>query len=186
MPSTSNQPIVLLGIASVDKFGVRGVGNSSRNILRRVGLGEGFTLLLLMVKYGREAEMGHISMTKVLIEIDSVTGLLRLGFDFGFGLELGLKRNGLGGNMWKIKISIGFIQDVWINIEAYESSTPMRCRRFKRIKIKSGDVGVKNGILTPGGEKKRRIHWIGEIRKKKSDNICEEKIMAILKGGKGG
>ncbi|GJU58804.1 hypothetical protein Tco_1236570 [Tanacetum coccineum] len=150
MPSTSNQPIVLLGIASVDKFGVRGVSSSSRNILRRVGLGEGFTLLLLMVKYGREGERGT------------------------------------GGNMWKIKISIGFIQDVWINIEAYESSTPMRCRRFKRIKMKSGDAGVKNGILTPGGEKKRRIHWIGEIRKKKSDNICEEKIMAILKGGKGG
>ncbi|GJZ86389.1 hypothetical protein Tco_0657999 [Tanacetum coccineum] len=58
MPSTSNQPIVLLGITSVEKFGVKGVSNSSRNILRRVGLGEGFTLLLLMVKYGRESERG--------------------------------------------------------------------------------------------------------------------------------
>nr|GEZ61851.1 hypothetical protein [Tanacetum cinerariifolium] len=43
------------------------------------------------------------------------------------------------------------------------------------------DAGVKNSILTPEGEKKRIIHRIGEIRKKNSDNICEEKIMAILK-----
>ncbi|GJU95048.1 hypothetical protein Tco_1319804 [Tanacetum coccineum] len=48
--------------------------------------------------------------------------------------------------------------------------------------MKSGDAGVKNGILTPGGERKKRIHRIGEIRKKNSDNICEGKIMAILKG----
>ncbi|GKC27936.1 hypothetical protein Tco_1035230, partial [Tanacetum coccineum] len=47
--------------------------------------------------------------------------------------------------------------------------------------MKSGDVGVKNSILTPGGEKKRRFHRIGEIRKKNSDDICEGKIMAILK-----
>ncbi|GJX58006.1 retrotransposon protein, putative, ty1-copia subclass [Tanacetum coccineum] len=63
MPSTSNQPIVLLGITSVEKFGVKGVSNSSRNILRRVGLGEGFTLLLLMVKYGRESERGMCKIT---------------------------------------------------------------------------------------------------------------------------
>nr|GEZ28269.1 hypothetical protein [Tanacetum cinerariifolium] len=54
-----------------------------------------------------------------------------------------------------------FIQYVGINIEAYESSTPMR-------KMKSGDAGVKNSILTPGGDKKRRHHWIeilsGEIK----------------------
>ncbi|GKG26556.1 hypothetical protein Tco_0402259 [Tanacetum coccineum] len=48
--------------------------------------------------------------------------------------------------------------------------------------MKSEDAGVKNGILTPGGERKKRIHRIGEIRKKNSDNICEGKIMAILKG----
>ncbi|GJY67264.1 hypothetical protein Tco_0469502 [Tanacetum coccineum] len=27
--------------------------------------------------------------------------------------------------------------------------------------MKSGDAGVKNGILTPGGERKKRIHRIG-------------------------
>ncbi|GJU16413.1 hypothetical protein Tco_1144379 [Tanacetum coccineum] len=48
--------------------------------------------------------------------------------------------------------------------------------------MKSEDAGVKNDILTPGGERKKRIHRIGEIRKKNSDNICEGKIMAILKG----
>ncbi|GKG31823.1 hypothetical protein Tco_0426773, partial [Tanacetum coccineum] len=47
--------------------------------------------------------------------------------------------------------------------------------------MKSEDAGVKNGILTPGGERKRRIHWISEIKKKSSDNICVGKIMAILK-----
>ncbi|GKA28681.1 hypothetical protein Tco_0714926 [Tanacetum coccineum] len=47
------------------------------------------------------------------------------------------------------------------------------------IKMKSRDVGVKNDILTPGGERKRRIHRISEIRKENSDNICEGKIMAI-------
>ncbi|GKC50058.1 hypothetical protein Tco_1072803 [Tanacetum coccineum] len=47
--------------------------------------------------------------------------------------------------------------------------------------MKSGDAGVKNSILTPGGEKKRRIHRISEIRKKYSDNKCDGKIMAILK-----
>ncbi|GJW17923.1 hypothetical protein Tco_0025359 [Tanacetum coccineum] len=41
---------------------------------------------------------------------------------------------------------------------------------------------VKNDILTPRGEKKRRFHRISEIRKKNSDNICEGKIMAIFKG----
>nr|GEW21306.1 reverse transcriptase domain-containing protein [Tanacetum cinerariifolium] len=46
-----------------------------------------------------------------------------------------------------------FIQYVGINIEAYESLTPMR-------KMKSGDAGVKNSILTPGGNKKRRHHRI--------------------------
>ncbi|GJW88017.1 hypothetical protein Tco_0163357 [Tanacetum coccineum] len=50
--------------------------------------------------------------------------------------------------------------------------------------MKSGDAGVKNSILTPGGEKKRRIHRISEIRKKYSDNKCDGKIMAILKGVK--
>nr|GFA41048.1 hypothetical protein [Tanacetum cinerariifolium] len=68
-----------------------------------------------------------------------------------------------------------FIQYVGKNIEAYESSTPMR-------KMKSEDAGVKNSILTPGGEKKRRHHRISETRKKNSDNICKEKIMAILEG----
>ncbi|GKD30952.1 hypothetical protein Tco_1241730, partial [Tanacetum coccineum] len=48
--------------------------------------------------------------------------------------------------------------------------------------MKNRDAGVKNDILTPGGEKKRRIHRIGKVRKKNSDNICEGKIMAILKG----
>ncbi|GKF38749.1 hypothetical protein Tco_0118810, partial [Tanacetum coccineum] len=48
--------------------------------------------------------------------------------------------------------------------------------------MKSGNAGVKNSILTPGGEKKRRFHRIGGIRKKNLDNICEGKIMAILKG----
>ncbi|GJT50140.1 hypothetical protein Tco_0976297 [Tanacetum coccineum] len=48
--------------------------------------------------------------------------------------------------------------------------------------MKSGDVGVKNSILTPGEEKKRRFHQICEIRKKNLDNICEGKIMEILKG----
>nr|GEV73357.1 hypothetical protein [Tanacetum cinerariifolium] len=47
--------------------------------------------------------------------------------------------------------------------------------------MKSEDTGVKNSILTPGEEKKRRIHRIGKIRKKNSDNMCEEKIMAIRK-----
>nr|GEY87234.1 hypothetical protein [Tanacetum cinerariifolium] len=50
--------------------------------------------------------------------------------------------------------------------------------------MKSGDAEVKNTILTPGEEKKRRHHQISEMRKKNSDNICEEKIMAILKGRK--
>nr|GFC24914.1 hypothetical protein [Tanacetum cinerariifolium] len=67
------------------------------------------------------------------------------------------------------------IQYVGRNIEAYESSTPMR-------KMKSGDARVKNSILTLGGEKKRRLHRIGKIKKKNSDNIGEEKIMAIRKG----
>ncbi|GJX70515.1 hypothetical protein Tco_0307686 [Tanacetum coccineum] len=49
-------------------------------------------------------------------------------------------------------------------------------------KGKAEMLGVKNSILTPGGEKKRRFHWIGEIRKKILDNICEGKIMAVLKG----
>ncbi|GKB55014.1 hypothetical protein Tco_0905767 [Tanacetum coccineum] len=48
--------------------------------------------------------------------------------------------------------------------------------------MKSGDARVKNDILTPEGERKRRIHRVSEIRKKNSDNICEGKIMAILKG----
>ncbi|GKB22684.1 hypothetical protein Tco_0862085, partial [Tanacetum coccineum] len=48
--------------------------------------------------------------------------------------------------------------------------------------MKSGDPGVKNSMLTPGGEKKRRIHRISEIRKKYSDNKCDGKIMSILKG----
>ncbi|GJX46101.1 hypothetical protein Tco_0271291 [Tanacetum coccineum] len=48
--------------------------------------------------------------------------------------------------------------------------------------MKNGDAGVKNDILTPGGERKRRIHRIGEVRKKNLDNICEGKIIAILKG----
>ncbi|GJZ07593.1 hypothetical protein Tco_0541386, partial [Tanacetum coccineum] len=48
--------------------------------------------------------------------------------------------------------------------------------------MKSRDAGVKNSILTPGGEKKMRNHKNGEIMKKNSDNICEGKIMAILKG----
>ncbi|GKD10205.1 hypothetical protein Tco_1189890, partial [Tanacetum coccineum] len=48
--------------------------------------------------------------------------------------------------------------------------------------MKSEDAGVKNSILTLGGEKKRGNHQIGEVRKKNSDNICEGKIMAILKG----
>nr|GEW74502.1 hypothetical protein [Tanacetum cinerariifolium] len=68
-----------------------------------------------------------------------------------------------------------FIQYVRINIEAYESSTSMR-------KMKSEDDGVKNSILIPGGEKKRRHHRMSEMRKKNLDNICEEKIMAIRKG----
>nr|GEV80311.1 hypothetical protein [Tanacetum cinerariifolium] len=68
-----------------------------------------------------------------------------------------------------------FIQYVRINIEAYESSTPMR-------KMKSRDAGVKNSILTLGGDKKRRHHRISGMRKKNSDNICEENIMAIRKG----
>ncbi|GKE46733.1 hypothetical protein Tco_1477991 [Tanacetum coccineum] len=29
-----------------------------------------------------------------------------------------------------------------------------KCHRLKRRKMKSGDAGVKNDILTPGGEKK--------------------------------
>ncbi|GKE83577.1 hypothetical protein Tco_1557319, partial [Tanacetum coccineum] len=90
------------------------------------------------------------------------------------------------GTCGRANLHRNFIQDVWININAYESSTPMRCHWFKRRKMKSGDAGVKNGILTPGGEKKRRFHWIGEIRKKKSDNICEEKIKVIHKSGNGG
>nr|GEU94735.1 ribonuclease H-like domain-containing protein [Tanacetum cinerariifolium] len=68
-----------------------------------------------------------------------------------------------------------FIQYIGINIEAYESSTAMR-------KMKSEDARVKNNILTPGGDKKRRHHRISKTRKKNSDNICEEKIIAILKG----
>nr|GEW18985.1 methyltransferase-like protein [Tanacetum cinerariifolium] len=68
-----------------------------------------------------------------------------------------------------------FIQYVGINIEAYESSTLMR-------KMKIKDVGVKNSILTSRGDKKRRHHQIGEIKKKNLDNICEENIMAIRKG----
>nr|GEZ47046.1 hypothetical protein [Tanacetum cinerariifolium] len=48
--------------------------------------------------------------------------------------------------------------------------------------MKSEDAGVKNSILTTGGEKKRRHNRIGEIKKKNSDNICEEKTLAILKG----
>ncbi|GJX24034.1 hypothetical protein Tco_0228479, partial [Tanacetum coccineum] len=43
--------------------------------------------------------------------------------------------------------------------------------------MKSGDVGVKNGILTSEGEKK--VH---RISKKDLDNNGEEKIMAILRG----
>ncbi|GKA95906.1 hypothetical protein Tco_0818001 [Tanacetum coccineum] len=41
--------------------------------------------------------------------------------------------------------------------------------------MKSEDVGVKNSILTPRGERKRRIHRISKIRKEDSDNICEGK-----------
>ncbi|GKA86965.1 hypothetical protein Tco_0808676 [Tanacetum coccineum] len=48
--------------------------------------------------------------------------------------------------------------------------------------MKSEDAGVKNSIHIPGGERKKRIHRVGEIRKENSDNICEGKIMAILKG----
>ncbi|GJR67733.1 hypothetical protein Tco_0013798 [Tanacetum coccineum] len=48
--------------------------------------------------------------------------------------------------------------------------------------MKSEDVGVKNDILTPGGERKSKIHQISETRNKSSDNICERKIMAIHKG----
>nr|GEV79241.1 hypothetical protein [Tanacetum cinerariifolium] len=48
--------------------------------------------------------------------------------------------------------------------------------------MKSRDAGVKNSFLTPGGEKKRRHQRISKMRKKNSDNICEENIMAILKG----
>ncbi|GJV87317.1 hypothetical protein Tco_1531255 [Tanacetum coccineum] len=48
--------------------------------------------------------------------------------------------------------------------------------------MKSGDVGVKNSILTSGGEKKRRIHRISEIRKKYSDNKCDGKIMVDPQG----
>ncbi|GJZ66260.1 hypothetical protein Tco_0622956 [Tanacetum coccineum] len=33
----------------------------------------------------------------------------------------------------------------------------MRCHRLK---TKNGNVGVKNGVFTPGGERKRRIHRI--------------------------
>ncbi|GJY72901.1 hypothetical protein Tco_0477332 [Tanacetum coccineum] len=57
-----------------------------------------------------------------------------------------------------------------------------RCHRLYGIETISGDAGVKNDILTPEGERKRRIHQIGEIGKKNSDNICEGKIMAILIG----
>nr|GEY66707.1 hypothetical protein [Tanacetum cinerariifolium] len=49
-------------------------------------------------------------------------------------------------------------------------------------KMKSEDAKVKNSILTPGGERKRIIHRISKIRKEDLDNICEGKIMAILKG----
>nr|GEZ93159.1 hypothetical protein [Tanacetum cinerariifolium]GEZ93863.1 hypothetical protein [Tanacetum cinerariifolium] len=48
--------------------------------------------------------------------------------------------------------------------------------------MKSKDAEVKNSILTTGGEKKSRNHRIGEIKKKNSTNICEEKIRAIHKG----
>ncbi|GKD04056.1 hypothetical protein Tco_1179030 [Tanacetum coccineum] len=58
----------------------------------------------------------------------------------------------------------------------------MRYHRLKRIETKSGDAQVKNGILAPRGEKKRRIHRISEVRKKDFDNKREGKIMAILKG----
>nr|GFA19715.1 hypothetical protein [Tanacetum cinerariifolium] len=68
-----------------------------------------------------------------------------------------------------------FIQYVRINIEAFERSTPMR-------KMKSGDARVKNSILTPERDKKRRHYRINDMGKKNSDNICEEKIMAICKG----
>ncbi|GKF68616.1 hypothetical protein Tco_0198295, partial [Tanacetum coccineum] len=47
--------------------------------------------------------------------------------------------------------------------------------------MKNEDVRVKNGILIPGGERKRRNHQISKIRKKSLDDICEGKIMAILK-----
>ncbi|GKB13424.1 hypothetical protein Tco_0847347 [Tanacetum coccineum] len=46
--------------------------------------------------------------------------------------------------------------------------------------MKSGDAGVKNGILTPGGERKRRNHRISEIRKKSSDNIGAARWLANL------
>nr|GEZ00434.1 reverse transcriptase domain-containing protein [Tanacetum cinerariifolium] len=48
--------------------------------------------------------------------------------------------------------------------------------------MKREDARVKNSILTPGGDKKRRHHQICNIKKKNSENICEEKIMAIRKG----
>ncbi|GKD66932.1 hypothetical protein Tco_1309040 [Tanacetum coccineum] len=51
--------------------------------------------------------------------------------------------------------------------------------------MKSEDDGVKNSILTIRGERKRRIHRISKIRKEDSNNICEGKIMAILKGHAG-
>nr|GFC16756.1 hypothetical protein [Tanacetum cinerariifolium] len=68
-----------------------------------------------------------------------------------------------------------FIQYVGINIEANESSTPLR-------KMKTGDAKLRNSILTPRGDKKRRHHRICNEKKKNSDNICEENIMAIRKG----
>ncbi|GJX95098.1 putative reverse transcriptase domain-containing protein [Tanacetum coccineum] len=53
---------------------------------------------------------------------------------------------------------------------------------LKRRNNESGNVGVKDCVLTPGGERKRRNHQISEIRKKSSDN----EVRIHHKGGMGG
>ncbi|GKD51661.1 hypothetical protein Tco_1280637, partial [Tanacetum coccineum] len=54
----------------------------------------------------------------------------------------------------------------------------MRYIRHKR--MINGDVGVKNGIFIPSGEKIWRSNGIREKRKKDSYNINEERRSVIL------
>ena len=71
-----------------------------------------------------------------------------------------------GGACGKDNLNRTFVQDVWINTEAYKSSTPMRYPRLKRRR----DAGVKDGVFTPEGVKQRRNHIICYEREEGHDN----------------